>query len=166
MSTKITIGSQVITIPGSGADPNWSQGIIDAITALSVQIAGIASTFDIPPSVQVLTNDANTNLDVNSGVFPSDLVRSFVFSYAVYRTNGVTSIAEEGTVAGVYNTLTSTWSLTHTFGGIREADGTPYTSFSMSGDQLQISTVAIGGSYDTVNSKLSYSAKTILVSDL
>jgi hypothetical protein len=166
MGTKIVVGSQVITIPAQGADPAWAQGIISALTAIATQLQGIASTFDIPPSVQVLTSDANTDLNVTNVVFPSDLVRSFSFNYAIYRTNDTIALAENGTVNGVYNTLDAMWELEHEFQGKRKVDGTPYTSFTMSGDQLQVSTLAIGGAYNDTESRLSYAAKTILVQDL
>lgn len=58
------------------------------------------------------------------------------------------------------------WILQHEFTGERQTSGIPYHTFSMSGDQLQMSTVAIGGAYDSINSKISYSAKTLLVSDI
>lgn len=166
MSVNITIGTQVITFPESGAAPNWAPAITQFAQAVATQLSGIASAFDIPPSVQVLTSDVNTNLPVNNCVFPNGSVRSFSFEYGLYRTNGVTSLAENGTVNVIYNTLTSNWSLEHEFQGTRQANGSPYHTFSMSGDQLTITTIAIGGSYDSVNSTISYAAKTILTTDI
>ncbi len=166
MSARINIGGQVIVIPTSGTDANWAQGVSSAFIAIANQLASIASQFDISPRVQILTSDANTNLDVSGAVFPSGSVRSFSFTYAIYRTNGVTALAEDGIVNGVYNDLTSVWTLDHNFEGERQVSGLPYHTFAMSGDQLQISTTAIGGAYDNVNSKLSYGAKTVLTTDL
>lgn len=166
MSVKVTIGSQVISFPVSGDSANWAPAVTAFAIAVSQALAGIASAFDIPPSVQVLTNDTNTNLNINNAIFPSDVVRSFVFSYAIYRTNGVGALAESGSVNGVFNTISSTWYLEQEFQGERQDDGAPFTTFNMSGDQLQISTFPIGGAYDGVNSKLSYSGRTILTSDI
>ncbi len=166
MSTRISIGSKVLNMPSSGSDANWAPAMTEFFIAVADQLAAISSQFDISPRVQILVSDANTNIDVNSCIFPSGSVRSFSFNYAIYRTNGVISLAEDGIVAGVFNTLTSTWTLQHEFEGERQASGAPYHTFSMSGDQLQFSSVAIGGAYDGTNSKLSYGAKTILVSDV
>lgn len=166
MSIKLTFGSKIVSIPENGASPSWGPGIVSAFQAIAQQLQGITSTFDIPPSVQVLATDSNTNLNVQDGIFPSDQVRSFVFSYAIYKTNGVTSIAEDGRVEGVYDTLNSFWMITHTFSGPRQPSGTPYNTFAMVGDQLTLSTDPIGGSYDSSQSRLSYAAKTILTTDL
>jgi hypothetical protein len=167
MSVRIVVGSQVIEFPSSGQDANWAPAVIQFAQAAADQLAAIASQFDISPRVQILTSNANTNLDVNGVIFPSGSVRSFAFSYAIYRVSDTPfSLAEDGMVSGVYDTLNSTWNLQHEFEGSRQADGTPYHTFTMSGDQLQITTVAISGAYDNVNSKLSYAAKTVLTSDI
>lgn len=165
MSVQITIGNQVINIPSSGESPNWSEAIDDAFEAIATALLGIASPFDISPRAQTLTSDANTNLNIADVIFPHGSVRGFSFNYAVYRTNGVTSLAEQGFVNGVYDTLAGSWSIQHEFTGPRQTDGSVYHSFSMSGDQLQFSCPALGGSYNSTDSKLSYSASTILVSD-
>ena len=166
MSTRIVIGSQVITAPSSGSDSNWAPAMTQFMVAVQDQLASIASQFDISPRVQILTSDTNTDLAINSATFPSGSVRAFTMTYAVYRTNTVTSLAEQGTVSAVFDTLTSTWILQHEFEGHRQSSGSPYHTFSMSGDNLTCSTVGIGGSYDSINSKLSYSVKTEVVSDL
>jgi hypothetical protein len=163
---RITIGTKVIDFPGSGRDANWSQSVIEFAVEVANVLAGLASRFDISPRVQILTNDANTNLDLDTVIFPSGSVRSFVFTYSIYRTNGTTSITEAGTITGVFDTLTSTWEIQRDFEGDKQANGNSYHSFIMSGDQMQLSTVAMGGSYDSINSKISYSAKTNLVNDL
>lgn len=170
MSVRLTVGTQVIDFPSSGQDPNWAPAVIQFAQAVTDQLSSIASQFDISPRVQILTTDANSNIVVNSVVFPSGSVRSFTFNYAIYRTNGsgggTTTLAENGTVSGVYKTTTATWALQHEFDGVRQSGGLPYHTFSMSGDQLLLSTVAIGGAYDGTNSKISYGASTILVSDI
>lgn len=166
MSIRLVVGSQVIEFPSSGQDANYAPAIIQFAQAVTDQLAAISSQFDISPRVQVLSSNANSGLAVDSCVFPSGSVRSFTFTYAIYRKSSTTNLAEDGIVTGVFNTTTSTWSLEHEFNGAKQsAAGIPYHTFSMSGDQLEISTAAIGGSYDSVNSKLSYSAKTQLVSD-
>lgn len=166
MSVRLTIGTQIISFPTSGTDANWAPAVVQFAQAVADQLAAIASQFDISPRVQILTSDANTNIDVSGCTFPSGSVRSFNFVYAIYRTNGVDTLAEEGAVNAVFNTDTSAWSLQHEFEGQRQTDGTPYHTFSMSGDQLVFSSIAINGAYDNVNSKISYRALTNLVSDI
>lgn len=165
MSVQITIGNQVIPFPSSGESANWSEPVIRFAQAVSLALEGISSQFDISPRAQTLTSDANTNLNIADVIFPNGSVRGFSFNYAIYRTNGVTSLADTGFVNGVYDTLGGFWTIEHEFTGPRQSDGSVYHSFSMSGDQMQLTTVAIGGSYDSTNSKISYAAKTILVSD-
>ena len=162
MSIKLTIGSKIITIPENGASPSWGQGIVAAFQAIASQLQGISSTFDIPPSVQTLTADANANLNVNTALFPSDQVRAFTYSYAIYKVNGVISIAESGTIRGVYDSLNANWTLTHVFSGPRLPSGAPYNTFAMVGDQLTLSTLPIGGAYNPVLSNITYSAKVVL----
>lgn len=167
---KVIIGTTVIDFPTSGTDANWGIAVEQFASAVADQLAGLASPFDVSPRVVTLSNDANVDLAVPGCLFPHTSVRSFSLGYAIYRTNGsglgTTTLAEEGTVSGVYNDVTTLWYLQHDFNGDRQANGSPYHTFSMSGDELTITTVAINGSYDSVNSKLSYSAKTILVSNL
>lgn len=163
---RLVIGTQVIEFPNSGADPLWSEAVIDFAEAVTAQLATVASPFDIPPKVQILTSDSNVNLNIQDAVFPSGSVRSFTLYYTIYRTNGVISVIDQGEVAGMYDTLNAAWSLNDTFQGTRQASsGLPYQTFNMSGDQLQLNTTAIGGAYSTVDSTISYSAKTELTTD-
>jgi hypothetical protein len=163
-TVNITIGNQTIKFPLSGEDALWSPAIIDFAQAVSAQLSAIASPFDISPRVQTLTIDTNPALTIEDAVFPSGSVRSFSLSYSIYRTNGVDVLSEDGLVNGVYDTANSTWYLQHEFNGDKQSDGIPYHTFTMSGDQLQLTTVGIGGSYDSVNSTISYSATTLLIS--
>jgi hypothetical protein len=163
---RINIGQQTIAFPTSGTDANWAAGVVAFAQAVASQLASVASQFDISPRVQILTSDANTNLNISDVVFPSGSVRSFSFNYAIYRTNATTSLAETGFVNGVYDSLSSTWNLEQEFIGNRQTDGSLFHTFSMNGDQLQLTTVAMGGAYDNTTSKISYAAKTILVNDI
>jgi hypothetical protein len=163
---KLVVGTKVIDFPNSGRDANWSPAVIEFAQAVTDVLAGLASQFDISPRVQILSSDSNINLDLETVVFPSGSVRSFTLTYSIYRTNGVSSITEAGTLVGLYDTLSSTWELQREFEGDKQLDGTSYHTFNMSGDQVQFSSVAMGGAYDNINSKISLSAKTILVNDL
>lgn len=167
---NIIIGSTVIDFPSSGADANWAPATIEFAQTVSDVLAGLVSAFDISPRVEVLANDANVGYAIPSAAFPNLQVRSFVFSYSIYRTNGVTTLSETGTIFGVYNKVpspgVSEWMIEHQFSGPRQANGNQYHTFYMTNDQIYLDTVALGGAYDNLNSKISYSAKTLLVSNL
>ncbi len=160
---RLVVGTTVVDFPNAGSDPSWAPAVIEFAQAITDQVNAIASPFDIVPRVQILTNDTNTNLTLTGAVFPSGSVRAFNFDYGIYRTNGVTAVAEVGKLYAVYNTLTASWQLENDFVGPRQANGTPYHTFDMNGDQIVLSTVALGGSYDTTNSKISFSATTQLI---
>lgn len=165
----ITIGNTVIQFPNTGASPIWSEAVIAFVQAVEIQLQTLASPFDIPPTVQVLSNNANANINLTGTgsnlSFPSGSVRSFVFTYGIYRTSNSASVTQTGTVTGVYNTTTSSWSISQNYEGDVQANGQSYVTFDMNGnDELLLTTVAIGGTYDSANSKISYSAKTEIVS--
>lgn len=159
---RLIIGGQVIEFPNSGQDPLWSTAVIDFAEAVTSALAATGSAFDVPPKVQILTSDSNSNLSMTDCIFPSASVRSFSLYYAIYRTNGTISLLQQGEVRGEYDTLENTWILNDSFNGDVQASGLACQSFAMNGDQLTISTTAMGGSYDTTESTVSYSAKTQL----
>ncbi len=160
----ITIGTSIIEFPDSGSDPNWAPAVIDFAESVAAQLQAVASPFDVPPKVQILTSDANSNLVLEDCTFPSGSVRSFSLYYAIYRTNDVTALIAQGEIAGIYDTLNSAWVLSDVFKGQRQSDGIPYQAFAMSGDTVVLSTVAMGGSYSSTESMISFSAKTQLAS--
>lgn len=163
---SITIGSRTIKFPNSGSDASWSQGVIDFAEAVAEQLQAVSSEFDISSRVQILISNTNSGLTISDAVFPNVSVRGFSFNYSIYRVTDSESVAETGFVNGVYNSDTSTWTLEHRFQGPRQNDGQPYHTFTMSGDQLTLNTVSLSGVYDNANSKISYLARTTLVSNI
>lgn len=163
---NIIVGSRVIKFPNNGSDASWSQNIIDFAEAVADQLQAVSSEFDISSRVQILITNTNSGLNISDAIFPNVSVRGFSFNYSIYRVTDSESVAETGFVNGVYNTDTSTWTLEHRFQGPRQSDGQPYHTFAMSGDQLTLSTVALSGVYDNTNSKISYLARTTLVSNI
>lgn len=165
----VVIGNTTIQFPNTGASPIWSEAIIEFVQAVELQLQSLASPFDIAPTVQVLTSNANSNINLTGNgsnlSFPSGSVRSYVFTYAIYRVSSTDSVVQTGTVSGVYNTDTSVWEIQHEFAGDVQTNGESYVTFDMNGnDELLLTTILIPGVYDTANSKISYSAKTELVS--
>lgn len=161
---KIQIGTDIINFPNSGSDALWSPAIIQFAEVVADTLSGIISPYDVTPKVQTLITDANVNLILTSATFSGGNVQKFSFDYVIYRTNGVTSISESGIVTGSYNGLTTSWEIQDEYIGDRQADGTAWHYFTIGSEQLYLNTVAIGGSYDNINSKISFSAKTELVS--
>lgn len=167
MSTQVTIGTTIIDFPDQGDTPAWGEAITQFASACATQFQATQSTFDVPPTVSALPTATITNQLLTT--FDSTLVRSFDLYYAIYRVStggGATSLAEEGEVSGIYNTLSATWNITHEFNGSRNTDGTLYNTFSMSGGDIRVSCAALsGGTYDGTNSKISYFIKTNNVSE-
>ena len=75
----ITIGGTVIQFPNTGASPAWSPAIIQFAEAVAVQLQVISSPFDVAPTVQILTSNANTDITLNGNgsslSFPHTSVR-------------------------------------------------------------------------------------------
>jgi len=161
---RIQIGTEVIDFPKNGTDALWSPAVIQFALAVADQLSGIVSPFDVTPKVQTLITNLNVGLVISSALFPGGSVRKFTLDYAIYRVSSTTSISEAGTLTGTFNTDTGLWEIQDEYIGDRQANGTSYHTFSMSGDQVLLDTVAIGGVYDNVNSKISYTGRTELVS--
>jgi hypothetical protein len=77
----------------------------------------------------------------------------------------VTSKEEIGVVSVVFNETVGQWTLQHEFSGDKKLDGTSYLTFNMNGNSLEVTSEAIGGTYDTANSTISFSARTLAVSN-
>ena len=162
---NIQVGNRIIKFPNSGSDAQWSQPVIDFAQAVAQELQGISSEYDVNPRVQTLISNTNTNLAISGLTFPNSAVRGFTVSYAIYRTNTVDSLVQTGTFSGIYDTVNSNWVVEHEFVGERQSNGLPYHTFGMSGDNVTLSTIAMTGSYDNINSNISYSAKTLLLSN-
>lgn len=174
---KIVIGEVTIDFPNTGADPTWSPSIIQFAQAVEKQLSTISSNYDVQPSVLPLNENANVGLELPECAFNKTHVRSFTFSYAIYRevdtttipSTIVSSLTEAGTVVGVHNG--SSWSLEHSYQGERQENGASYHTFTIdSQDQLKLTTVALpvvsGQIYNgNTNSKISYSAKALLTGE-
>lgn len=165
----INIGGQVILFPNAGSDSSWAPPVIQFAEAVEAVLNGIQSPYDVSNKVQTILIDGITvpdNYEIANAEFPNVNVRSFSLSYSIYRTNGVTTQNMNGVFSGEYDTLSSQWFTSDQFTGDVAANGSPLHEFYMSGDQVNMAIVALGGAYDTTNSKISYSARTQLVSTI
>lgn len=164
MSVKITIGSTVINFPTSGTDANWAEAVTEFALAVENELLSVGLITDIAPIVQAIPSAATTQLFTMDG----SVVRAFTMQYGSYRVStgvGATSKTVSGVVYGVYNETASTWTIQHEFFGDKQSNGEPYLTFDMNGNILEVTTVAIGGTYDPANSTISYSAKTLPVTN-
>jgi hypothetical protein len=163
MSVKVIIGSTVVTFPTSGTDANWAEPVSEFAVAVEEQLAQVGLPYDVSPQVSPISESSVQNLSN----FPGSEVRGFTFNYSTYRvaTSPTTSKTENGVVIGVYNETTSSWILQHEFTGDKQANGQSYLNFDMNQDTLQVTPVSIGGTYDPINSSISYSARTVPVSN-
>ena len=162
---SITISGQVIDFPDSGESPNWAPAMIEFAEAVESALAGVAGQFDVPP--QVLNIDAFnvvTNQSITALQFSTSDVRSFIVSYAIYRSGETptTVVAEAGEFTAVYNDSNGSgekWSIARDSAG----DDARVTFTVTDVGQVQFSTTAVG----TVNhtGTISFSAKAILQND-
>ena len=163
---KIQIGTDIINFPNNGSDALWSPAVIQFAEAVADTLAGIVSPYDVTPKVQTLDNDQNPSLELVGASFDGGLVRKFSLSYAIYRTRSDSSlsISEAGTLTGTFNTDTVSWEIQDEYIGDRQANSLPYHKFTIGSEKVFLETAAIGSPYDGINSKISFSAKTELVS--
>jgi hypothetical protein len=167
MSVKITIGGTVINFPTSGTDANWAEAVTEFALAVENQLLSVGLITDIAPQV---TDIPEANSGSPKALFTVDgtQVRAFTMQYGSYRVStglGATSKTVSGVVNGVYNETTSSWTIEHEFIGDKQPNGEPYITFDMNQNTLEVTAFTIGGTYDTVNSTISYSAKTLPVSN-
>jgi hypothetical protein len=162
MSVKITIGDTVINFPTSGTDANWAEAVVEFAEAVQDKLLQVGLPYDLAPQVLALPEVSTITL----GSFPSAEVRAITLNYATYRvaSSPVTSKEEIGVVSVVFNETVGQWTLQHEFSGDKKLDGTSYLTFAMTGNSLEVTPETIGGTYDTANSTISFSAKTLAVS--
>ena len=166
MSIKITIGSTVINFPTSGTDANWAEAMDAFAIAVKDQLTAVGLPKDVSPQVTDINDSGFQTLTQTD--FDNSIVRGFTFNYATYRVSGTTTKSETGTVIGVYNPTTTNWILEHEFAGDTQPNGQSYIIFDMdpaNPNSLRMNLTSIGGIYDAVNSKISFSAKTLPVTN-
>lgn len=147
---RLTIKGSVITIPDSGSQANWSEGVIDALTALTDAVNSVTGTYDVAPQIQNIdANNSSTNVTITSLIFPPAEVRSTVIYYSVYRltedsgANDDQEVAEGGTIVLVYNAsnpVSNKWTIAQT-----RAENASITFSVTDLGQVQFTTTALTG---------------------
>lgn len=165
MSIRLTIKGSVVTIPSSGSQANWAEGIIDALTALTDAVNAVTGTYDVQPQVQNIdANNSSSNIEISNLIFPVADVRAATIYYSVYRltedsgAGDAQEKVEGGTLAIVYNAsngVGNKWEL------IREYAGDAQITFNVTDlGQIEFTTTALTGINHT--GKISFRALAIL----
>ena len=151
MSVKITIKGTVITLPSSGASPNWSPAIIEAFKALADAVNSVTGTYDVAPQTQNIdSNNPSSDIELSNLNFPPADVRAATVYYTVYRkTTGVgrQEVTEAGTLEISYNDarpINQKWEI------VRSGQGDASINFAISDlGQIRFSTTEITGDNHT-----------------
>jgi hypothetical protein len=165
MAIKLIIKGTPVELPESGQSPNWAPGIIESIQALTEAVNSISGTYDVAPQVQDISNfGANTGINIDNLVFPSEEVRAATIFYSVSRETEASDfepserVVEAGTLQIVYNdtnVVDPKWEIQ------REFIGDAKMSFSIDGlGQIKFSTIKLTG--DAHKGILSFRAISIL----
>lgn len=115
MAKSLTIGSCTFQYPEQGTKAGWGEEATNwAVKATSV-LNTLSGANDINLTTVSILNDQSSAVDVGSGActlsFSTAAVRSFDATYFVVRTDSCCVVtAESGTMTGVYNG--TTWSFT------------------------------------------------------
>lgn len=126
MATLIIKGTPIV-IASSGSAPNWSSGIIAALTALTEAVNAVTGTYDIAPQTQNIdANNSSNDVVITNLSFPITEVRAATIFYSVYRKTldsgpaDAEEVAEGGMFNIVYNAANPTgnkWEITRHFSG-------------------------------------------------
>lgn len=148
----ITIKGTTISIPSSGASPNWSPAIIEAFQALTDAVNVFTGSFDVAPQTKNIDiYNSSSNIDIDNLIFPPTDVRAVTIFYTVHRITEESApaagdnreVAETGTLQCVYNNSrpsTQKWEMIRTGAGEAEID------FSITDlGQVQFTTTALTG---------------------
>jgi hypothetical protein len=160
MSVKIIIKGTAITLPSSGASPNWSPAILEAFKALADAVNAITGTYDVAPQVQPINDDNQViNRPIDNLSFPSLDVRAATIYYSVYRKTDLNEVTEAGTLEISYNDKRSApntkWEM------VRMGAGDASIDFNITDlGQIRFSTTSLSGSNH--EGKISYRAIAIL----
>lgn len=162
MSKTLIFGNTIVDVPTSSQAPNWSEGVVDAFTAISETLSTFAGQFDVPSQSQIIdtSNPGIPNTDITALSFPITSVRSVDITYSIFRTTSSTTVYETGHILAIYspsNSVGSKWELSQDMVG----DGK--IAFNMTDlGQVQFTATTIAGSGHT--GKISFLAKAILQS--
>ena len=158
MSVKITINGTVITLPSSGASPNWSPAIIEAFKQIEQALNSVSGQFDVPQQTMSITAFPSATATIDNLSFPTSRVRAATIFYSVYRQTDAIEVSEAGTLEICYNDSrpnNEKWEI------VRTGEGDASISFSIS-DSGQVSFTTSPVSGTTTEATLAYRAISVL----
>lgn len=165
MAIQLIVKGTVIEIPSSGQSPNWSNGIIEALQALTDAVNSVTGTYDVPPQVQNIdANNSSTNVSISNLAFPPTEVRGATIYYSVNRKTEDSGppdgqeMSEAGSIVVVYNAsnpVNNKWEIA------QQKAGEANITFSINDlGQMQFSTTPLTGINHS--GKISYRAVAVL----
>jgi len=156
MAVIVTIQGTEIEFPTSGESPNWAPAIVEFAQAVEAAINSSLGDFDVFPQTFILSNNANTNLDIPNLNFPIAEVRSAFIRYAAYRSTNTNSSFDSGEMVVTYDSLSATWYLE------RESFGNSDTDISFDitpAGQIRITTTSLSGT--NYSGRIAFSAQAL-----
>lgn len=166
---KIIIDTTVIDFPESGTDANWAPAVVEFAQAVENSLSKIGTAYDKAPRIEPLPSSTNgSSITLKDSYFPKEFVRSFILNYAIYRKTSTTTVVEQGTFTAIYDDSLTEWLWEQNFVGNKQNSGEGYSTFLMDPAQpdfVKVNLVSIAGTYDETNSKISWSAKALLVQE-
>lgn len=157
MSVTIIIQGTPIEFPSSGESPNWAPAVIEFAQATEQALLSAVGPYDIAPRVFNLIDNTNSNLPITDLNFPTAAVRAGYINYSVFRTSDSETRSEVGNIICVFDSskpVDKKWTVT------RDYTGDASCTFKITDEgQVQITTVALSGTYDS--GKVSFSAQAL-----
>jgi hypothetical protein len=157
MSVIINIQGTPIEFPSSGESPNWAPAVIEFAQATAQALLSATGPYDISQRVVSLTNNINTDLDIEFLNFPIAAVRAGYIKYSIIRNYESSSLVEAGNIICVYDSSRPTnqrWTLSRDYVGNDTG-----STFKMTDDgQVQITTTSLTG---YTSGKISFSAQAL-----
>lgn len=158
MGKIVQIGSETYELPLQGENPAWGEELSDIVQALIDAVNDFQGPSDILETSALIGNNISTPANVNLFKFNTSTVREFQAQYSVSRKNDSTTISEGGIIIGI-NDETSGWNISVLS---NSGEGADITFDIDATGQITYTTGDMGGIYDITNSKIKFSAKSLL----
>lgn len=140
MPKPLTIAGTVFDYPLPGENPGWGEAATDWASAVTDALGTLQGPGFIPTTTASISDNVTSFTDILGFVFSISSVRSFSAPYSVVRTNGTSSIVEEGVMKAVNDG--TTW-----YFSIERSKDAGMTFNLTSGGQVQYKSTAVGGTY-------------------
>lgn len=140
MSVTLTIGGTPFAYPSPGDNPGWGEAATAWAQAVTNSLGTLQGPGFIPTTTASIADNVSTFTDIPGFVFSISATRSFSAPYSVVRTNGTSSIVEEGIMRAVNDG--TTW-----FFSIERSENAGMTFQLTPAGQIQYKSTSVGGTY-------------------